>query len=576
MTRDLETEVRRRTASWLPADLLSRLDVAETFSSEAKRFAKRNRLPASRWRHIADRIITRLESLSPVSVAPSKSEAKAGRITRYLPARCDFELAPGLVNGGFVRGNDSARGVVFARLASRHLVARGYPPCAIALLLLSLSLLFFKWQLIIVAVPFCLALLSHRRSGWVGVNCLLFALLASSTAVVVYLVPYLARSGLQHDLFALVATAVAVGLLAALFLFDWNSRETRACYGFRYPDSYHLAEQILTWRERLVSGVFRWRNAVVALLLCGLAWLYWHGQELSVRAEVARLADSRLVAHDLFAKLASAAETPREREESSRRSAAELLSAIERYSKRGSWHDTYDLLLRLESYTELLSDDERSRSAAALYAAGDALAVAGASPGDWPRSRRLFGVLVDRFPESMEARRMQVRSDWRLASVKSVRLEERLLGYKVPVEQRKDVEEDLVWHVAGPDKIYVLVTLELAHLGNTRKTLLSSSIGARVDGRRIPSLGIVKEEGLAQYKRYPGTRIGPDMATAEVVFEVPRTSRELFVEIDGRQRTRVAYAPRHANSSSKPDISTAATIDRARLSPSLASEESRP
>jgi len=172
---------------------------------------------------------------------------------------------------------------------------------------------------------------------------------------------------------------------------------------------------------------------------------------------------------------------------------------------------------------------------------------------DWDNAGIVLRTLVTSFQDSPEASSADSRTEWRFNGTTDV---ERALS----IESRPHTgvvggEHD--YYMVGQNRKLVIVGLELAHIGNTRKDL-PSGIFSLVDneGQIYPGLGIRQDDVYIAYEYgdfglqtpvlqtghyllrvgyYPGITLGPDLIQTSVVFEVVRGKVDFELRINGEK-----------------------------------------
>ena len=169
----------------------------------------------------------------------------------------------------------------------------------------------------------------------------------------------------------------------------------------------------------------------------------------------------------------------------------------------------------------------------------------------WEHARQVLRALVKSFSGSPAAVEASERSEWRfvvlrgVSTVAQVAVSPYLVSsgsYSIPEVRHEYLK-------ASTGNRLILVKVELAHLGSTRKEMLSDSfVLTDPEGRVFPGVGIQEDETiggwdvhrLVSVREYPGVSIGPDLCEATVAFEIPKNAKRFSLTLKGERVSKVS------------------------------------
>ncbi len=380
--------------------------------------------------------------------------------------------------------------------------------------------------------------------------------------------------------------------LCARLVGYWLSGPVRSGYGLLVPIASARASQLLPWRDRWRAAWGSPRGLVVTgtalLLVLLVSWLprlLAHRWDFA-RADLAWRLGGRSAAIDVYDGVSASRSDATIRAKASALARQARLDRVRHeldaqpQSGQRTESSLDDLRRLVEARTES-TESERRQTASMLLAVGERLVDAAAqdprqgasaSPhrvrpaagkwqAPWRTARDTLRLLVTSFPEDPAAQTAANRSEWRLAWHGDANTQS-----DVPVCARRGnlqahrvdgrLEVDLGSHEcqqALKGRTFLVVALQMAHLGRTKQELLAGFFTVSTpDGRSWPCVGLQEQHGipvrslatgeqatayemaLVGRKVGEGITIGPDLLPATLVFEVPEEARSFSLRLRGR------------------------------------------
>ncbi len=533
---ELKDETAKRASQRMSGFIFKTLDLAILFPGRNPS----ETLTLRRYLVDLTTVFSYLISRNDPAIALTGHEVTAGETTRAIPEKIIVPIPKHAINGAMVLAGTESGGKVPVRLFSKYLVPRGYPLVTVLLLILMVSAgIVSPGPLKPVLLILCgLAVIKQPLTYWI-LRYTLDAVMATVMVMLLYMIPHIIRFGLPRDPLLLLITLLFVTLFVFRIRSLWRQDYVQSFYRLGNTSPESLAGHLLLTRDHIRLFFNRSTMITLCLILTLTGCLLGPVQApefIPVKARLAGLLNSPVRSWALYRSALSAESNPAQAEQLSR----SIVNTLETGDREGA----YALITQLPGAMANLPELAHKRLPDAILTCGESMAVYGAPPEDWRRAETLLGFLVSAFPESAAAVQAVERSEWRLVRINNQQIVRRFQAYRVPVDLREKMEENVIWHTAKPDYLFLFLDIELAHLGRQKGELLNTMIRLKSDGYPVqPIRGYYDQNGLSRIKIFEDGAIGPEIIPVTLVLEVPVKSASLILKLGGNQNYPVEYDP---------------------------------